>query len=144
LPPERRFTIEFRHESWFDDDVLDALRTRDVAMCIAEQDDFKCPVQSTASWGYLRLHRLDYDETMLTEWAHCLAQQPWNEAFVYFKHDEGVGSGPPAVDAFVRAFAGASSGLSDGTEASTDEADNADERADRQRSVTLGAAASRD
>jgi hypothetical protein len=25
----------------------------------------------------------------------------WGEAYVYFKHDEGVGSGPPAVDAFL-------------------------------------------
>ena len=105
LPPNRRFAIEFRHESWFDDDVLGALREHDVALCIAEQDDFKCPVHATASWGYLRLHRLDYDAAALGEWARCLTSQTWSEAFVYFKHDEGIGSGPPAVDAFVRAYA---------------------------------------
>ena len=43
LPSDRRFTIEFRHESWFDDDVFSALREHDVAMCLAEQEDFKCP-----------------------------------------------------------------------------------------------------
>jgi uncharacterized protein YecE (DUF72 family) len=105
LPPNRRFAIEFRHESWFDDDVLGALREHDVALCIAEQDDFKCPVHATASWGYLRLHRLDYDAAALGEWARCLTSQTWSEAYVYFKHDEGIGSGPPAVDAFVRAYA---------------------------------------
>ena len=105
LPPNRRFAIEFRHESWFDDDVLGALREHDVALCIAEQDDFKCPVHATASWGYLRLHRLDYDTAALGEWARCLTTQTWSEAYVYFKHDEGIGSGPPAVDAFVRAYA---------------------------------------
>ena len=100
LPRERRFTIEFRHESWFDEDVFAALREHDVALCVGEQADFKCPVHATASWGYLRLHRLDYDEAALGEWAKCLAAQTWNEAYVYFKHDEGLGSGPPAVGKF--------------------------------------------
>ena len=103
LPPGRRFTIEFRHESWFDDDVLSALREHDVALCVGEQDDFACPMYATATWGYLRLHRLNYDTASLCEWARCVAQQEWSDAYVYFKHDEGVGSGPPAVEAFVRA-----------------------------------------
>jgi uncharacterized protein YecE (DUF72 family) len=103
LPDGRRYTIEFRHESWFDDDVFAALRERDIAMCVAEQDDFKCPVQATASWGYLRLHRLDYDASALSEWAKCISAQSWSETYIYFKHDEGEGSGPPAVDAFTQA-----------------------------------------
>ena len=103
LPADRRYVFEFRHESWFDDEVFNAMRERDVAMCVAEQEEFRCPVVCTASWGYLRLHKLDYDEAALGEWAKCVAGQPWGEAYVYFKHDEGVGSGPPAVEAFVRA-----------------------------------------
>jgi uncharacterized protein YecE (DUF72 family) len=103
LPDGRRYTIEFRHESWFDDDVFAALRERDIALCVAEQDDFKCPVQATASWGYLRLHRLDYDAGALSEWAKCVSAQSWSETYIYFKHDEGAGSGPPAVDAFTQA-----------------------------------------
>ena len=103
LPPGRRFAIEFRHESWFDEEVFGALRDRDVAMVVAEQEDFRCPVQATASWGYLRLHRLDYDAAALGEWAKCVAEQSsWSDAYVYFKHDEGIGSGPPAVEAFAR------------------------------------------
>ena len=105
LPPKRRFTIEFRHDSWFDEDVLAALREHDVALCVNEQEDFACPVQSTASWGYVRLHRLDYDGAALGKWAACVAAQGWTDAYVYFKHDEGVGSGPPAVGAFTRSFA---------------------------------------
>jgi uncharacterized protein YecE (DUF72 family) len=104
LPADRRFTIEFRHESWFDGDVLDALRERDIAMCVTEQPEFASPVVTTASWGYVRLHRLDYDEPALAEWAKRIAGQPWSDAYVFFKHDEGVGSGPPAVDAFRRAL----------------------------------------
>ena len=103
LPPGRRFTIEFRHESWFDEDVLTALREHDVALCVGEQEDFACPVHATASWGYLRLHRLDYDPASLGKWAAGVGAQEWSDAYVYFKHDEGVGSGPPAVDAFLEA-----------------------------------------
>ena len=109
LPPNRRFTIEFRHDSWFDEEVFAALREHDVAMCLNEQEDFACPVQATASWGYVRLHRLDYDAESLGKWASCVAGQNWNDAYVYFKHDEGVGSGPPAVGTFLHVF-GADSG----------------------------------
>lgn len=103
LPSGRRFTIEFRHESWYDDDVLDALRQRDVALCVCEQKEVCSPVVSTASWGYLRLHRFDYDDGALAEWAKRVAAQPWKDAYVFFKHDHATGSGPPAVDAFLRA-----------------------------------------
>ncbi len=106
LPEGRRYTIEFRHASWFDDHVLDALRARDIPLCITEQPEFASPVVATASWGYTRLHRLDYDAAALATWAQRLAAQPWSDAYVYFKHDEGEGSGPPAVDTFIRAFTG--------------------------------------
>ena len=104
LPLDRRFTIEFRHESWFGDDIFDALRARDIAMCITEQPEFASPVVSTASWGYVRLHKLDYDDTSLSAWAKTIAGQQWSDAYVFFKHDEGIGSGPPAVGNFTRAF----------------------------------------
>jgi uncharacterized protein YecE (DUF72 family) len=103
LPEGRRYVFEFRQEGWFDEDVFSVLRDRDIAMCIAEQAEFKCPVVCTASWGYLRLHRLDYDQATLAEWARCVSAQSWSDAYVYFKHDEGAGSGPPAVEAFVSA-----------------------------------------
>ncbi|MDQ6830691.1 MAG: DUF72 domain-containing protein, partial [Gemmatimonadota bacterium] len=83
LPAERRYTIEFRHESWFDDDVLTALRERDIALCITDQPEFASPVIATASWGYARLHRKDYDEATLADWASRIAALPWSEAYVY-------------------------------------------------------------
>ena len=105
LPNDRRYVFEFRHDSWFDDEVYAAMRERDIAMCIAEQDDFSCPMVCTSTWGYLRLHKLAYTETELTDWAKRVSGQQWNEAYVFFKHDEteNGGSGPPAVATFVRA-----------------------------------------
>jgi uncharacterized protein YecE (DUF72 family) len=104
LPPDRRYTIEFRHPSWFDEETYDVLRARDIPMCIIEQPDFASPVVATASWGYMRLHRFDYDGAQHAAWIERIAGQSWSEAYVFFKHDEGVGSGPPAVDAFVAAL----------------------------------------
>ncbi len=110
LPADRRYAFEFRHESWWDEDMFSVLRERDIAMCVSESADLKCPVVCTASWGYLRLHKLDYDQTAFEEWAKTVTAQPWSEAYVYFKHDEGEGSGPPAVEAFVAASGTSRSG----------------------------------
>jgi uncharacterized protein YecE (DUF72 family) len=103
LPVDRRYTFEFRHESWFDEDVYSILRDRDIAMCVSESGEMSCPLVTTATWGYLRLHKLDYDAAALGEWAARVMSQEWTDAYVYFKHDEGEGSGPPAVEAFVKA-----------------------------------------
>ena len=108
LPADRRYVFEFRHESWFDDEVYAAMRERDIAMCIAEQEDFRCPVVSTSTWGYLRLHKLDYNSGELVDWAKCVTGQQWQQAYVFLKHDEteNHGSGPPAVATFVSACSG--------------------------------------
>src|SRR5262245_50649493 len=104
LPANRRFANEFREQSWFEDDVFDVLRERDVPMCLIDQPDFAAPFVSTASWGYLRLHRFDYNDFALSNWSRRIAQEKWGDVFVYLKHDEGEGSGPPAVDGLLRAF----------------------------------------
>ena len=101
LPADRRFTIEFRHESWFDEETFDALRARDIALCVSESADVVCPRVATASWGYLRLHRQDYTNPMLAEWQQYVAAQPWKDTYVFFKHDYIDGAGPLAVGRFV-------------------------------------------
>ncbi|MGH7713955.1 MAG: DUF72 domain-containing protein, partial [Gemmatimonadaceae bacterium] len=65
--------------------------------------DFRSPAIATASWGYLRLHRMDYAEAALAQWRTFVGAQPWSEAYVFFKHDHADGSGPPAVEAFTNA-----------------------------------------
>jgi uncharacterized protein YecE (DUF72 family) len=95
LPPRRRVAFEFRHESWFDDEIYDALRARDAALCFADTDGVADPaslVVPTASWGYLRLRRTEYDAGALAAWADRVQAQSWDEAYVFFKHeDEGKG-----------------------------------------------------
>ncbi|HXI56785.1 MAG TPA: DUF72 domain-containing protein [Polyangia bacterium] len=92
LPPGTRAAFEFRHESWFVPEVFDALSARDAALCIAEAEDFTTPLHATASWGYLRLRRQDYDDAALASWASRISGQAWNESYVFLKHeDEGKG-----------------------------------------------------
>jgi uncharacterized protein YecE (DUF72 family) len=89
-----RAAFEFRHDSWFADDVYEALRAGGASLCIAEAEDLATPLVSTAPWGYLRLRRQDYDDAALASWAGRLRDpaRGWDEAFVFFKHeDEGRG-----------------------------------------------------
>lgn len=93
LSDNSRSAFEFRHESWFDDEVLDLLRGKDCALVVSDTDEKPLTeIISTASWGYLRLRRTAYDENDLVEWMKRVENQKWNDAFVFFKHeDEGVG-----------------------------------------------------
>lgn len=102
LPRGWRSAFEFRHSSWFEDDVYLALQARDAALCIADHDDFETPAVRTAGWGYARLHRLTYDDASLAAWRERLAGLGAEQLYVFFKHDETAGSGPAAAEAFTR------------------------------------------
>jgi uncharacterized protein YecE (DUF72 family) len=93
LPDGPRVAFEFRHPTWFDDEVYAALRSRGAALCSSDTDesgDAGAPVIPTTAWGYLRLRRADYGDADLATWAARVRAQAWEEAFVFFKHeDEG-------------------------------------------------------
>lgn len=92
--PSYRAAFEFRHESWFDDEIFDLLRSRNIALCIADTDTIATPRKSTADYGYLRLRREDYTEEDVKRWSDFVREQNrnWTDAFVYFKHEErGIG-----------------------------------------------------
>jgi uncharacterized protein YecE (DUF72 family) len=89
FPPGHRVAFEFRHASWFADDVWAALREHGAALCVAEGEKLESPLEATAPWGYVRLRRDEYSDALLDEWAQKIRRQPWEEAFVYVKHDDG-------------------------------------------------------
>src|SRR5439155_3604160 len=93
LPRGQRVAFEFRHASWFDNEVYETLRSQGAALCLAETDEDDTPLVSTAAWGYLRLRRKDYGERELHGWADRIRNQQWDEVFVFFKHEE-EGRGP--------------------------------------------------
>jgi len=102
LPSDRRAAFEFRHQSWFDDEVFGLLRDHRAVLCIAEaENELEIPFVSTADWGYLRLRRPDYGDAELKAWAKRVHEQEWREAFIFFKHEE-EGKGPEMAKRFLK------------------------------------------
>lgn len=97
IPRSWRAALEFRHDSWFTDEVYDALRTHDIALVGVEEDEGSTPLVPTASWGYLRLRKTEYAEAELGAWAARVGAQPWREAYLFLKHDEESNAGPDAA-----------------------------------------------
>jgi uncharacterized protein YecE (DUF72 family) len=93
LPQTVRSSFEFRHPTWFEDDVLELLKRRNIALCISDTDEMPVShIDKTADWGYLRLRRVNYSDEALSEWLERIRQQKWDETFVFFKHeDEATG-----------------------------------------------------
>ena len=90
LPQGVRAAFEFRDPSWEDDEVTETLRAAGAALCLADTDEAvgEPRLVPTARFGYLRLRRADYDEAALRAWADRIRSQPWDEAFVFFKHED--------------------------------------------------------
>jgi len=94
LPPGRH-CFEFRHPTWFSDDVLELLRWHGVALVIAHHPQRPWqPLELTTDWTYLRFHfgargrRGNYAESELLEWAETvrgLARRA--EVLAYFNND---------------------------------------------------------
>jgi uncharacterized protein YecE (DUF72 family) len=100
LPADPPAAFEFRHESWFDEEVRGALREKGAALCLADTDEAPLTdVVPTASWGYLRLRRAAYGEADLAAWAERVRALPWERAFVFFKHEDEA-RGPEFAAAF--------------------------------------------
>jgi uncharacterized protein YecE (DUF72 family) len=100
LPPGLRAAMEFRHTSWFEDDVYACLRARGAALCIAESEELATPPVATAAWGYLRLRRQDYDRATLDAWGERIRGQSWETAYVFFKHEDEA-KGPDFAATFM-------------------------------------------
>jgi uncharacterized protein YecE (DUF72 family) len=93
LPNDKRFAVEFRHDSWQDEEVYATLRAGGAMLCVTDTDEGETPFVATHSCGYLRLRRTDYDEAELHAWAQRIAAQGLARVYVYFMHeDEALGT----------------------------------------------------
>jgi uncharacterized protein YecE (DUF72 family) len=95
LPSGMRAAFEFRHESWFADDVYETLKAGSAALCIADMEEIATPPVATAPFGYFRLRREDYSSADVRRWADVVREKGagWTDAYIYFKHEE-AGIGP--------------------------------------------------
>jgi len=93
LPSDRHYAFEFRHASWQDDEVYEALRSRGAMYCVTDTDEGEPPFVTTTECAYIRLRRTHYDDADLRAWVERIAAQPLERAYVYFMHeDEALGT----------------------------------------------------
>ena len=88
LPDGHRAVFEFRHGSWFDDDIYALLKSAGASLCLSEREDSTPPpLVETAPWGYVRLRLEHYGDAELAAWAERLAATNWQEVHAYFMHE---------------------------------------------------------
>src|SRR5436190_17591280 len=96
LRRRRPYVFEFRHPSWYEDDVFDLLRDNDVALCISDHHDAPSPWAVTARHVYVRCHgpqgryRGHYSRNTLDSWARRLGKlrKDGHLVYVYFDNDQ--------------------------------------------------------
>jgi uncharacterized protein YecE (DUF72 family) len=98
LPADLRAAVEFRHVSWLADDVFAVLERHGATLCVSDTEELATPFEATAGWGYLRLRRPHYDRAALRRWAKRLRAQRYDNAYVFFRHED-QGTGPALAEA---------------------------------------------
>ena len=102
LPRDLNCAFEFRHPTWFDDEVLELLKRDTRALCVSDTDDLPANhIDKTADWGYLRLRRVNYSQSSLVEWIERIKAQNWKDTYVFFKHED-EGTGPKLAAEFLK------------------------------------------
>jgi uncharacterized protein YecE (DUF72 family) len=90
LPAGMRYAFEFRHASWLADPVYDALRERNVSLCVAESEKLEVPEVLTADFVYFRLRKADYTEADVAAIAARSKEllATGRDLYLMFKHEE--------------------------------------------------------
>ena len=96
FPPEARVAVEFRHDTWFVDEVKDLLTERGASFVLADRGSQPLtPLWRTAGWGYVRWHAGSadpwpcYSTEDMREWAARIAGLwgPGEDVYAYFNND---------------------------------------------------------
>ncbi len=93
---EIRTVVEFRHRSWWNEEVFKTLRENDITFCTVDAPGLPNHLVETSSTGYIRFHGrskwydYDYPEEELETWAEELRRANFDEVFVYFNNDKNA------------------------------------------------------
>ncbi len=95
LPPELKHVIEFRHQSWFTEDVYDILRQHNIGFCVFDMPKLTPPLIATADFAYIRFHGSDslysscYSDEALAGWAERIVElaEKLEAVYIYFNND---------------------------------------------------------
>lgn len=98
LPGGKRYTFEFRDESWWNEEIYQILSDFNAAFCIFELNRRETPHEVTADFVYIRLHgpqgpyEGSYHGNKLRAWARRISD--WNgsghDVYCYFDNDENA------------------------------------------------------
>ena len=109
LPEGLTAAFEFRHATWFDDEITTLLADNRAALVAGDPDEGDpLPLIATAPFGYLRLRAASYDVAGLSAWRERIARQSWQTAYVYLKHEV---LGPAYAQGLAALFRGESPSL---------------------------------
>jgi uncharacterized protein YecE (DUF72 family) len=96
LAPQARVAVEFRHDSWYTEEIREVLARHGAALCLADRGGQPItPEWRTAGWGYVRFHGGAasppgcYHEETLDRWA-ALAMDLWGaeaDVYAFFNND---------------------------------------------------------
>jgi len=90
IPRAVQTAFEFRHESWFGDDIFSLLKEHNRALCVAETEERVTPDVVTADFCYYRYRKPEYSpeerQAMVRRMHEHLANG--RDVFAYFKHEE--------------------------------------------------------
>ncbi len=93
LEPARRNVVEFRHASWWNDDVYEAFRQAGIIFCSCSGPRLPDILVKTAEEIYVRFHgttrwyRHNYTKAELTVWADRIAASGAKRVWIYFNND---------------------------------------------------------
>jgi uncharacterized protein YecE (DUF72 family) len=86
VPKSLRVAFEFRHESWFNEVVYEALKKSNAALCLAESEELRTPEVRTTDFHYLRLRKDTNSLKAAQKKVEKLAAD--GPVYVYFKHED--------------------------------------------------------
>lgn len=105
VPADVQAVFEFREPSWYADDILDLLQSRQASLCIHDMPGSQPPPHGVGPLFYVRFHGADqkyagrYGRTRLATWAEriCREAEGGRPAWVYFNNDLGGAAPKDAV-----------------------------------------------
>jgi uncharacterized protein YecE (DUF72 family) len=97
LPADLEHVVEFRHRSWYDEDVLALLDRHDIGFVTHDLIGLKSPRWASGRTAYVRFHgttgkyRGRYSDAAMRDWAEWLIEQrtTGRSAWAYFNNDIG-------------------------------------------------------
>lgn len=96
LPDDHRYAFEFRDPSWVNDDSLEAMGEKHIALCIHDMAGETSPKETPGGFVYIRFHGPEenyggsYDAQTLAGWTGAISSwaNTGKEIFCYFDNDE--------------------------------------------------------